>query len=251
MVSPELAALLFGVALAAGCIDTIAGGGGLLSIPALLWTGLSPVEALATNKAQAIFGSGLSTLGFARRGLMNRQGLILAGTCNFLGALLGAWSIQNLAPELPAGMIPALLIAVAIYFWRLTPIPEPGATPRLGALSFALTLALGVGFYDGFLGPGTGTFLALGYVALRGYELRQAIAHSKALNFTSNLAALLCFLPSGQIYWPLALLMATGQMIGAWIGTHLVIRHGAPLIRPALVFISLLLSASLLWYELR
>lgn len=247
MADPELLALLFGAALIAGCIDTLAGGGGLLSIPALLWAGLSPVEALATNKAQAIFGSGLATLRFARRGLLDRRGLALAVACTFAGALFGAWSIQRLAPLLPSGAIPLLLIAVAIYFWRLPPIPEQGTYPRLGALPFALTLALGVGFYDGLLGPGTGTFFALGYVALRGYGLRQATAHSKALNFTSNLAALLCFLPGGQIHWSLALLMAAGQLTGAWIGSHLVIRHGATLVRPALVAVSLLLSASWVW----
>jgi uncharacterized membrane protein YfcA len=103
-----------------------------------------------------------------------------------------------------------------------------------------------VGFYDGFFGPGTGTFFAMGYVALLGYNLRRATAHTKLLNFTSNLAALLLFLAGGHIVWALALPMAAGQFIGAWLGVHLVLRHGTALIRPALVVAALAVSLKLL-----
>ena len=243
----ELVLLLSAVALVAGCVDTIAGGGGLLSIPALLWAGLSPVESLATNKAQAVFGSGTATVQFIRRGLIAPRGIALAVLCTFAGAAFGAWLVQRLDSTLLEGLIPLLLIAFALYFWRSPRLSDLDSHQRLNESLFAVLIGLGVGFYDGFFGPGTGTFFALGYVALLGYNLRRATAHSKALNFTSNLAALLCFVQGGHILWPIALAMALGQMIGAWIGAHLVLRHGAALVRPVLVVVSLAVSGKLLW----
>ena len=117
---------------------------------------------------------------------------------------------------------------------------------RLGQAAFALAVGTSVGFYDGFFGPGAGTFFAMGYVALLGYNLRRATAHTKLLNFTSNLAALLFFLPGGHVVWSYGLVMAAGQLVGAWLGSHLVLRHGTRLIRPLLVLASLAVSAKLL-----
>jgi uncharacterized protein len=110
-----------------------------------------------------------------------------------------------------------------------------------------MTVGLGVGFYDGFFGPGTGTFFAMGYVALLGYNLRRATAHTKLLNFTSNLAALIFFVIGGQVVWIVAASMAVGQLIGAWLGSHLVLKHGAVLVRPILVVSSVLISLKLFW----
>jgi len=167
--------------------------------------------------------------------------------CTFVGAAFGAWLVQRLDSTLLEGLIPLLLIAFALYFWRSPRLSDLDSHQRLDESLFAVLIGLGVGFYDGFFGPGTGTFFALGYVALLGYNLRRATAHSKALNFTSNLAALLCFVQGGHILWPIALAMALGQMIGAWIGAHLVLRHGAALVRPVLVVVSLAVSGKLLW----
>ncbi|MBK1718743.1 hypothetical protein CKO27_14030 [Thiocystis violacea] len=243
----ELALRLSAVALVAGGVDAIAGGGGLLSIPALLWAGLTPLETLATNKAQAVFGSGMATFQFVRKGLVDLRAIALTLLCAFVGSALGAVLVQRIDSALLERLIPILLIAFALYFWLSPRVSDLDSHRRIGDVAFALSIGFGVGFYDGFFGPGTGTFLAMGYIALLGHNLRRATAHSKALNFTSNLAALLLFLQGGHILWPLALAMAVGQMIGAWIGSHLVLRHGAALVRPVLVVACLLISGKLLW----
>jgi uncharacterized protein len=247
MESLDLASMLFPVGLLAGFIDSIAGGGGLLTIPALLWAGLTPVETLATNKAQAVFGSGTATLQFIRKGYLNLREIGPAILCTFAGAAAGAVLVQQLDSEFLGRLIPVLLIAFALYFWLSPRVSDLDSHQRITAPTFALTIGLGVGFYDGFFGPGTGTFFAMGYVALLGHNLRRATAHTKALNFTSNLAALLFFLAGGHIDWAIAALMAVGQMMGAWLGSHLVLRHGAALVRPVLVVSAIAISGKLLW----
>jgi uncharacterized membrane protein YfcA len=247
----DIAALLFLVALTAGFVDSIAGGGGLIAIPALLWAGLGPVETLATNKAQAVFGSGTAALNFVRRGAVEPRSAAFAVLCTFLGAASGALLVQQVDSSALARLIPVLLIGFALYFLFSPRVSDLDSHQRLGDAAFALTVGLAVGFYDGFFGPGTGTFFAMGYVALLGYNLRRATAHSKLLNFVSNLAALLFFLPGGHIDWTIAAVMAVGQAIGAWLGSHLVLRHGAALVRPVLVLASLAISAKLLLEELR
>jgi uncharacterized membrane protein YfcA len=251
MESVDIAALLFLVALVAGFVDSIAGGGGLISIPALLWAGLGPVEALATNKAQAVFGSGTAAIAFVRRGAVDLRSMGLAVACTFVGAALGAVLVRHLDPGFLERLIPFLLIAFALYFLLSPRVSDLDSQRRIGHPAFALTVGTGVGFYDGFFGPGTGTFFAMGYVALLGFNLRRATAHSKVLNFASNLAALLFFLSGGNIAWIFAGAMALGQTAGAWLGSHLVLRHGASLVRPVLVGASILISGKLLVDQFR
>ncbi|WP_295442516.1 TSUP family transporter [uncultured Thiodictyon sp.] len=251
MVSIDLLGLLFLVALLAGFVDAIAGGGGLICIPALLWAGLGPVATLATNKAQAVFGSGTAALNFIHKGQIELRAAAFAALCTFGGATAGALLVRQLDSAFLGRLIPVFLIGFALYFLFSPRASDLDSRRRLGATPFALTVGLGLGFYDGFFGPGTGTFFAMGYVALQGYHLRRATAHSKLLNVASNLAALLVFLPSGQIAWPMALVMGAGQLLGAWLGSHLVLRHGTALVRPVLVVSSLLVSAKLLLDQLR
>ncbi|MBK1629480.1 hypothetical protein CKO31_01745 [Thiohalocapsa halophila] len=243
----ELALVLFAIALVAGGIDAMAGGGGLLTVPALLWAGLTPVQALATNKAQSVFGSFAATARFVRAGAIDLRAAALAVACTFVGAAAGSVAVQVLASDLLAGLVPVLLIGFALYFLFSPRVSDLDSRRRIGDRAFAFTVGTAVGFYDGFFGPGTGTFFAIGYVALLGYNLRRATAHAKLLNFTSNLAALLLFVAGGQVVWALALAMAAGQFIGGWIGAHLVLSHGARLVRPVLVAVSLAVSAHLLW----
>lgn len=247
MPSFDLLTLLFAAALLAGFVDSIAGGGGLISIPALLWAGLPPVEVLATNKAQAVFGSGTAALNFIRRGLVDPRASAFAIGCTFAGAALGAFLVGRVDSAFLGRLIPWLLIGFALYFLFSPRVSDLDSRRRIGTGTFALTIGVGVGFYDGFFGPGTGTFFAMAGVALLGLNLSRAAASARLLNFTSNLAALLVFLPGGHIHWPIAGVMATGQLIGAWLGSHLVLRHGAALIRPLLVVSSVLISLRLLW----
>jgi len=243
----ELELPLFCLALVAGLVDAIAGGGGLITLPALLWAGLGPLEALATNKAQGVFGTAAASANFLRQGLIEPRQAALAFACAFTGAVLGVLLISRLGGELLNWLIPGLLIAFSLYFLFSPRVSDLDARQRLTPGAFALVIALPIGAYDGFFGPGTGTFFAMGYVALLGYNLRRATAHTKLLNFASNLAAILMFMPGGHVLWRYGLLMAAGQIIGAWIGSHLVLRHGARLIRPLLVAMSLAVSLKLLF----
>lgn len=242
----EIAPLLFASALMAGVVDAIAGGGGLITLPVLLWTGITPIQALATNKAQGVFGTLASTAHFMRRGAIDMHAAALAAVCTFTGAAAGAVAVQFLAMDLLSRAVPLLLIGFALYFLFSPRVADIDSRRRLGNGAFALAIGTGVGLYDGLFGPGTGTFFAVGYVSLLGYNLRRATAHAKLLNFISNLAALLFFIAGGQVVWTLALTMAAGQFAGGWLGAHLVIRHGTRLIRPVLVTVSLAISLKLL-----
>jgi uncharacterized membrane protein YfcA len=242
----DLELTLFLLALIAGLVDAIAGGGGLITMPALLWAGLGPVEALATNKAQGVFGTGAAALNFLHKGAVDLRRAALAVACTFLGAAAGTSSVRHLGGALLEWLVPLLLVVFAVYFLLSPRVSDLDSHRRIGEGAFALLIGTGVGFYDGFFGPGTGAFFAMGYVALLGYNLRRATAHTKLLNFTSNLAALLFFLPGGNVAWSFGLAMAAGQLVGAWVGSHLVLRHGAWLVRPVLVLASLAVSAKLL-----
>lgn len=242
----EIAPLMFTLALCAGLIDAIAGGGGLITVPALLWAGLPPVAALATNKAQAVWGSFAASAHFVRQGAIELHQAAFTVACTFVGAALGALSVQHLSTALLDQLVPVLLIGFALYFLISPRVSDLDSHQRIRVPAFALTIGVGVGFYDGFFGPGTGTFFAMAYVALLGFGLRRATAHAKLLNFTSNLAALLFFLAGGHVVWALALVMAVGQLAGGWLGAHLVLRHGARLVRPVLVIASIAVSLKLL-----
>ncbi|WP_051340103.1 TSUP family transporter [Azospirillum halopraeferens] len=249
LLSVDLLAALFAVGLVAGFVDAIAGGGGLLTIPALLWAGLTPAQALATNKLQSSFGSFSATLRFVRGGEVSPRAMVRMIVCTFAGAAAGAIAVQMLAADFLRDVIPLLLVGIAVYLLVSPKAGDIDAHRRISDPAFALTVGIGVGFYDGFFGPGTGTFFAIGFVSLLGYNLRKATAHTKVLNFTSNAAALLFFLVGGQIQWIIGLTMGVGQYLGAQLGAHMVIRNGARIVRPMLVVASLAITARLVWTD--
>jgi len=238
--------LLLLIGVIAGFVDAIAGGGGLVSLPALLWAGLPPVEALATNKLQGTAGTFTATLNYIRHGLIKPRQLLLAVICTALGAAAGAMVVQQFSNTLLSHIVPWLLICFALYFLFSPRLDGHQHPQRINVLPFSVVIGFSIGFYDGFFGPGAGSFFTLGFVLLLGYSLPQAIGGTKLLNFTSNLVALLVFLLSGKIVWVVGLAMGVGQMIGAYTGSHLAVRHGAPLIRPLLVVVSVGISIKLL-----
>ena len=244
--SPEVLAALTGVALLAGFVDAIAGGGGLLALPALLAAGLPPLQALATNKLQGSFGTFTATLNFLHKGALDLRSLGFAVVCTFVGAVAGTLAVQALDPALLSRAIPLLLVGFALYFLLSPRVGDLDVRQRLHEHGFALLVGFGMGFYDGFFGPGAGSFFTFAFVALLGYNLRRATASTKLLNFTSNVASLLFFVLGGHVVWTLGLAMGAGQMAGAWLGSHLVLRHGTALVRPVLVLVSLAISLRLL-----
>lgn len=239
--------LLFAVGIIAGFVDAIAGGGGLLSVPALLWTGMTPVEALATNKLQASFGSFTATLNYYRNGLVPFRELSLAVILTFIGSAIGALLIQQFPTGFLEMFIPMLLIGFAVYFLFSHRVKEEDRQKRITPVFFGLLIGTSLGFYDGFFGPGTGSFFMFAFVTLLGYSLQKAVGGTKLLNFTSNFAALLVFLFSGKILWLIGLSMGAGQVIGGFLGSHVTVRHGTKIIRPLLVSVSLLMALKLLF----
>ncbi|MFU9136770.1 sulfite exporter TauE/SafE family protein [Erwinia tasmaniensis] len=247
VVSPLLVAGLFFIAMLAAFIDSIAGGGGLLTVPALLSLGLSPAQALATNKVQSVGGSFSASLYFVRRKAVDLREQKLNIAMAFTGSILGALLIQHIHAELLRQVLPLLLIAIGLYFLLMPKVGEEDRHRRLHGLPFALVAGGCVGFYDGFFGPGAGSFYALAFVTLCGYNLARSTAHAKVLNFTSNLGGLLFFMFGGKVVWGTGLVMLVGAICGARLGARMVLSRGQALIRPMVVTVSAVMSAKLLY----
>ncbi len=237
---------MFVASFIAGFVDSIAGGGGLITVPLLLAAGLSPAQALGTNKLQAVFGSGGATWHFARAGYIGWREIRLGATLAFAASMLGAFTVQQVAPEFLRRFIPWLLIGMGLFMLVRPRFGLRQSQARLSPGWFALVFGLALGFYDGFFGPGTGTFWAMACVALLGYELTRATAYTKAMNFSSNAGALLLFLAGGQVWFGIGLLMGCGQWAGARLGSRLVLRKGARFVRPVFITVVLVLAVKLL-----
>ncbi|XBS68662.1 sulfite exporter TauE/SafE family protein [Acerihabitans sp. KWT182] len=246
-VSPLVLVLLFGVALFAGFIDSIAGGGGLITLPALLAVGLPPAQTLGTNKLQSVGGSFSASLYFIRRRAVDLGGQKLTIGMTLIGSMTGAILIQHLQAGLLRQILPLLVIGIGLYFLLMPRIGEEDSQRRLSPWPFALAAGGGVGFYDGFFGPGAGSFYALAYVTLCGFNLAKSTAHAKVLNFTSNLGGLALFMLSGKVVWSVGIVMLAGQILGARLGARMVLTKGQKLIRPMIVVVSLLMSMKLLY----
>jgi uncharacterized membrane protein YfcA len=246
MIDPWLYPVLTAVAVLTGFIDAIAGGGGLIMVPALLFAGVPPLGALATNKLQSVFGTAVAMRNFSRAGLVDWRGNKLTILLVFAGAICGVLLVQAIGGEALGLIIPILLVVAALYILLSPRMSDEDAHQRLSPSAFA-PVGGAIGFYDGFFGPGTGTFMTTALVALRGHGLTKATALTKMFNFASNVAAVILFAIGGQMLWLLGLAMAAGAMAGGWIGSHTAMRFGARVIRPLLVVISLGLTGRLLW----
>ena len=198
MIEPWVYPALTAVAVLTGFIDAVAGGGGLIMLPALLFAGASPIQALATNKLQSVFGTAVATRNYARAGLVNWRDHKLAMLLVFIGATIGVLLVQTVDAVVLSLIIPLLLISVAIYVLVSPRMTDEDAHQRLSERGYAPVGGL-VGLYDGFFGPGTGSFFTTSLVALRGFGLTRATAVTKLLNFTSNVASVLFFALGGKM----------------------------------------------------
>ena len=218
-VAPHVAALLTGAGFVAGLVDAIAGGGGLITVPALLLAGASPLQALATNKVQGSFGAGAS------------------------GAMI--------AHAVPVGVLrlvmPVVLIGIAAFFALKPGLTDAARGQRIGPTVFAVTVVPLIGAYDGVFGPGAGSLYMMAFVMLAGFGVLKATAHTKMLNFASNLGSLAVFATTGATWWTLGLAMGAAQVLGSMIGARLALRIGARMIKPLLVVTSTLMALRLLW----
>lgn len=246
MIEPWVYPTLTAVAVLTGFIDAIAGGGGLIMMPALLFCGVPPLQALGTNKLQSMFGTMVAMSNYGRAGLIEWRRNLPAVAIVFVGAAAGCLVVQQVETRILQLIIPVLLMAVALYVLVSPRMSDDGARQRVSSTGYA-PVGGAIGFYDGFFGPGTGTFFTTSLVALRGYGLTRATALTKLFNWTSNIASVLLFAWGGHVLWLLGLCMAAGAMLGGWLGSHTAMKFGARLIRPLLVAGSLAMTARLLW----
>lgn len=243
----DLVMMLVAAAFVAGIIDAIAGGGGLITLPALLLAGLPPVAALATNKVQGAFGSGTAALYYAASGLVDLKSQARPALASFLAAVAGS----SLVPFIPTGLLrlilPVILIGIALFFALKPGLSDDDRVERLSPAVFGISVVPLVALYDGLVGPGAGSFFMIGFVLLAGFGVLKATAHTKLLNFASNLGSILAFTLAGAPLWGLGLLMGMAQAAGARVGSRLAMRSGARLIKPLLVVTSTALALRLIW----
>lgn len=232
---------------AAGFIDAIAGGGGLIALPAPVWAGLPPQMALGTNKLQSSCGTLLAVTRCMRAGLIQWRGLRLAAGITFAASAAGAWAAASMDPAVLRRVVPALLVAVAIYTALNPGLGDNPRPARIGRVAFALLFGTLLGFYDGFFGPGVGSFWMLACVLSLGQNLRAATGTTKALNPASNIAALAAFAFARCLRFDAGVAMIAGQLVGARLGSGLVSTHGARVIKPLFITVALALALRLAW----
>ena len=235
--------ILFAGGFMAGFVDSIAGGGGIISVPVLLSVGIPPHFALGTNKFQSSFGSLTASINYFREGLVNPKNILSGILFTAIGAATGTIAIQQFSQSFLQYLIPILLLAVFLIMLFSKDLGTVDTEAKWQPKLFYLVFGLSIGFYDGFFGPGTGNFWTLAFVFLLGFNLKKATAHTKWVNFTSNITALIFFAIGGKILLLPGLVMAGGQFSGAFLGSKLVIRSGVKFIR---IFFLLVTAATIL-----
>lgn len=228
-VSLGVIALLAAAAFGAGLVDAIAGGGGLVTVPALLAAGLPAPVALATNKGQAAFGAVSSFVSFWSRDGIDRARVPRGFVAGFIGSLTGAWVLLLIRPE-PLKPVVLVLLMLAALFIAWPRKPRTGK-PHAWATGALVPLAFAFGFYDGFFGPGVGSMLIVMFVLVFGDTLTRASGNAKVVNLASNVAALLLFSVRGTVLWRIALPMAAANALGAFVGARIAVRGGDKLVR--------------------
>ena len=233
-------ALLATAAFGAGLVDAIAGGGGLISLPALLAVGLPPYLALGTNKGQAVFGAATSAGAYWRRGGLDRDRAALGFAAGFAGSWLGARGVLAvpLAP-LRGIVIGLLLVAAAVVLAKRNVVPRPTTLGPNAARAALAAIAFGLGAYDGFFGPGTGSLLVVAFTTVFGDSLTRASGNAKVVNFASNLAAFMLFAWRGTVIWRISVPMAVASVIGSAAGARLAVRNGDRLVRAVVLVVVL------------
>jgi len=228
--------LLFLTGLCSGFVDSIAGGGGLIALPVLFSIGLPPEIALGTNKLQGSFGTLTASYNYINKGVVKFNESLSGILFTLIGAMLGAWTIQQMAAGFIKELVPILLLFVFVYTLFSKNLGHESASPKMPQLLFFFLFGLGLGFYDGFFGPGTGSFWTAALLILLGLNMKKASGITRIMNFTSNIVALTVFIMGGKVLYSAGLCMAAGQVIGARAGSNLAIKKGVRFIRP--IFLS-------------
>lgn len=241
---PSLLVILLVFGFLAAFIDSVVGGGGLIALPALLFTGLTPASAVATNKLAGTIGSLTSTIMFYRSGKLDLRSVSKYFPLVFLGSMLGAWTVHLMNPEILKPLMLIMLAVVAIYTLFKKNWGSISSDKKLSAyhMTMFLVAIFAIGFYDGFIGPGTGSFLIFTFLMV-GFDFLKAAGNAKFLNFGSNVAALLMFMYLGQINYAYGIPMGLAQLAGAICGSKFAIKQGSGYVRALFIFVTFLLLA--------
>ena len=242
---------LFAIAIIAGFVDAIAGGGGLITVPSLLLSGVPPLTVLGTNRMQSAIGELTAFLTFWRKNAINVDGLWYGATATLIGAIAGSFSVSLFSTDLLRTLLPILMVLITIYSivsGRLRSSVRSEA--RLSIPTFMIWGGLFIGFYNGFFGPGVGSIWMLAFIALLGLTVKEASIATKPLNLIGNVVSMCFFAYLGYVDYALGLAMGAGQVIGALVGSHLVISNGDKIVRPVFIAVCLLMTAKLLYESL-
>lgn len=252
--SIELLSLLFLTSVIAGLIDTLAGGGGLISLPALILSGVPPLSALGTNKLQGSMGTATATYMMLKNKKIKWHDIKPIMLMAFIGSVLGTMTIQVINSDILTFVIPLVLLCIAIYFLVSPKVTQTEAKPKLTKKHYKNTVVPFIGFYDGMFGPGTGSFFAMSGVFCRGLDIIKSTAVAKSLNFSTNIASLIVFVIAGHIVWVIGLLMMFGQIIGAWLGSHFLFKINPSYLRFLVVFMCICMlvkyAHAMGWFEI-
>ncbi len=241
--------LLCAAGFCASAVDSIAGGGGIINLPAILAAGIPPHIALGTNKFESSFGAVTSAYTFLRSGKVHMQLMKYQIPCTLLGALLGVHTVLRINQKHLELLILVMILATAVYTIVKKDFGSVDKFPGLNRknLTWGCLFAFGIGFYDGFFGPGTGSFLIFLFIAVFGFDFTMAAGNSKMLNFVSNIASLLIFALNGKIYYLVGIPVAAAMVVGARIGSKFAIKKGSKVIRPIFITIALAITVKLLY----
>ena len=227
--------------LLAGFVDAIVGGGGLVMVPALFaaFPAAPPATLLGTNKAAAVWGTAMSTWQYSRRVQIRWAAMLPAAAAGFAGSFAGAWAVTVVSGEFLRKLLPVVLLGVLAYTLAKKELGRHHAPRLSGRAELAAACGIGavIGFYDGFFGPGTGSFFVFLFVRLLGYDFLNASASAKLLNCATNVAALVLFAAKGHVWWHFAVTLAVANIVGSLLGTHLALKHGAGFVRGIFILV--------------
>ena len=221
--------------LLAGFVDAVVGGGGLVMVPALFaaFPAAPPATLLGTNKAASVWGTAMATWQYSRRVQVRWGAMLPAAGAGFVGSFAGAWAVTIMSADFLRKLLPLVLLGVLAYTLAKKDLGRhhtPRYTGRQEVLIASL-VGVTIGFYDGFFGPGTGSFFVFLFVRLLGYDFLNASASAKLLNCATNIAAILLFAAKGHVWWHFAVTLAVANVVGSLLGTHLALKHGTGFVR--------------------
>ncbi len=241
---------LFSVAVIAGFVDAIAGGGGLITVPSLLLSGVPPLTVLGTNRMQSAIGELTAFITFWRNNAINVNGLWIGAVATAIGATTGSFAVSLFSTDLLRAILPVLMVLITLYSIFSSRLRNAVRSKAL--LSTPAFMALGgilIGFYNGFFGPGVGSIWMLAFIALLGLTVKEASIATKPLNLIGNVISMCFFAYLGAVDYTLGLAMGAGQIIGAFGGSHLVIANGDKIVRPVFIAVCVLMTSKLLYEQ--